>query len=180
MNNRAWINEALHLRFDKKVHGKQISKRINIPRTTLQSLFRRFARSGLNWPVPEHISPEQLEQLLYPGKSQQYEPVPTREIPEKRRRPNFSTEFKLHLVELSMQPDNSCSHVSIGLQAIAIVQKQAKTYRNSHLNGIKAPFNGIKTRKKGQKTAFLWGKKRYFFDELTPTSTNKYRLITTR
>ncbi|HCL4786689.1 TPA: transposase, partial [Salmonella enterica] len=76
-----------------------------IPRTTLQSLFRRFARSGLNWPVPEHISPEQLERLLYPGKSQQYEPVLTREIPEKRRRPNFSTEFKLHLVELSMQPD---------------------------------------------------------------------------
>ncbi|HAU5689645.1 transposase [Citrobacter sp. wls830] len=86
---------------------KQISKQINIPRTTLQSLFRRFARSGLNWPVPEHISPEQLEQLLYPGESQQYEPVPTREIPEKRRRPNFSTEFKLHLVELSMQPDTN-------------------------------------------------------------------------
>lgn len=102
LNNRAWINEDLHLRFDKKVHGKQISKRISIPRTTLQSLFWRFARSGLNWPVPGHISPEQLERLLYPGKSQQYEPVPTREIPEKRRRPNFSAELKLHLVELSM------------------------------------------------------------------------------
>ncbi|WP_322785048.1 transposase domain-containing protein [Klebsiella grimontii] len=63
LNNRAWINEAMHLRYDKKVHGKQVSKRINIPRTTLQSLFRRFTRSGLNWPVPEHISPEQLEQL---------------------------------------------------------------------------------------------------------------------
>ncbi|ASA54029.1 IS66 family insertion sequence hypothetical protein [Salmonella enterica] len=107
MNNRAWINEALHLRFDKKVQGKQISKRINIPRTTLQSLFRRFARSGLNWPVSAHISPEQLERLLYPGKNQQYEPAPASELPEKRRRPNFSTEFKLHLVELSMQPDTN-------------------------------------------------------------------------
>ena len=112
LNNRAWINEALHLRFDKKVHGKQISKRISIPRTTLQSLFRRFARSGLNWPVPEHISPEQLERLLYPGKSQQYEPIPTREIPEKRRRPNFSIEFKLHLVELSMQPDTNVARLA--------------------------------------------------------------------
>ncbi|EAB2297754.1 transposase [Salmonella enterica] len=58
------------------------------------------------------MSPEQLEQLLYPGKSQQYEPVPTREIPEKRRRPNFSTEFKLHLVELSMQPDTNVTRLA--------------------------------------------------------------------
>lgn len=112
MNDRTWINEALHLRFDKKVLSKQISKRINIPRTTLQSLFRRFARSGLNWPVPDHISPEQLERLLYPGKSQQYEPVPATEIPEKRRRSNFSTEFKLHLVELSMQPDTNVARLA--------------------------------------------------------------------
>ncbi|EAA8668736.1 hypothetical protein BHZ80_24385 [Salmonella enterica] len=58
--------------------------------------------------------------------------------------------------------------MSNGLQAIAIVQKQAKSGCKTHLNGIKAPFNDIKTRKKGQKTAFLWGKNRYFFDELTP------------
>lgn len=85
LSNRVWINEALYLRFDKKVHVKHISKQINILRATLQSLFRRFVRSDLNWPVPEHISPEQLERLLCPGKNQQYEPVPTREIPEKRR-----------------------------------------------------------------------------------------------
>ncbi|EIC8865451.1 transposase [Salmonella enterica] len=112
LNNRAWIHEDLHLRFEKKVHDKQISKRISIPRTTLQSLFRHFARSGLNWPVPEHISPEQLKQLLYTGKSQQYEPVPTREISEKHRRPNFSAEFKLHLVELSMQPDTNVARLA--------------------------------------------------------------------
>ncbi|EGQ5165027.1 hypothetical protein O0466_003318 [Salmonella enterica] len=50
----------------------------------------------------------------------------------------------------------------------------------SHLNGIKALSNGIKTRKKGQKTSFSGGKNRYFFDELTPTSTNKHKGITTR
>ncbi|PUF41686.1 hypothetical protein DAX92_03705 [Salmonella enterica subsp. enterica] len=44
---------------------------------------------------------------------------------------------------------NRCSHVSNGLQAIAIVQKQAKIGCKTHLNGIKAPFNGIKTHKKG-------------------------------
>lgn len=50
LNNRAWINEALHLRYDKKVHGKQISKQINIPSPPLQSLFRRFARCEVELP----------------------------------------------------------------------------------------------------------------------------------
>lgn len=112
MNDRAWINEALHLRFDKKVVSKQISKRVDIPRTTLQSLFRRFTRSGLSWPVPAHISPLQLEQLLYPGKRPQYKAVPPLEIQEKRRRPNFTPEFKRHLVELSMQPDANVARLA--------------------------------------------------------------------
>lgn len=105
MNDRAWINEALQLRFDKKMKPKQISTRVNIPRTTLHSLFDRFSRSGLSWPIPDDISPAQFEQLLYPGKSQQYKPVPSADTPEKRRRPNYSPEFKRQLVELSMQPD---------------------------------------------------------------------------
>lgn len=112
MNERAWINEALHLRFDKKIVEKQISKRVNIPRTTLQSLFRRFTRSGLRWPVPAHLSPEQLEQLLYPGKSQKYKPAPSTNVPEKLRRPNYSPEFKRHLVELSMQPDANVARLA--------------------------------------------------------------------
>lgn len=112
MNDRTWVHEALHLRFDKKVVSKQISKRVNIPRTTLQSLFRRFTHSGLSWPVPAHISPVQLEQLLYPGKSPQYKGVPPKEMQEKRRRPNFTPEFKRHLVELSMQPDANVARIA--------------------------------------------------------------------
>ncbi|EHG7962751.1 hypothetical protein MXY24_003862 [Salmonella enterica] len=86
---------------------------------------------------------------------------------------------KKYLGTKSISWVNRCSHVSNGLQAIAIVQKQAKSGCKTHLNGVKAPFYDIKTRKKGQKTAFLWGKNRYFFDELTPTSTNRHRHITT-
>lgn len=48
MNDRAWIHEALQLRFDEKMKSKQISTRVNIPRTTLHSLFDRFSRSGLS------------------------------------------------------------------------------------------------------------------------------------
>lgn len=106
MNNRAWIHEALQLRFDEKMKSKQISTKVNIPRTTLHSLFDRFSRSGLSWPIPDDISLAQFEQLLYPGKGgQQYKPAPTAGMPEKRRRPNYSPEFKRQLVELSMQPD---------------------------------------------------------------------------
>lgn len=105
MNDRAWIHEALQLRFDEKMKSKQISTRVNIPRTTLHSLFDRFSRSGLSWPIPDDISLAQFEQLLYPGKGQQYKPAPTADMPEKRRRPNYSPEFKRQLVELSMQPD---------------------------------------------------------------------------
>ncbi|EAT4548857.1 hypothetical protein D7U34_12680 [Salmonella enterica] len=52
-------------------------------------------------------------------------------------------------------------------------------YLNNPLNGINASFNDIKTRKKGQKTAFLWGKNHYFFDELPPPAPKKRRHITT-
>lgn len=112
MNDRVWINEALHLRFDKKVVSKQISKRVNIPRTTLQSLFRRFTRSGLSWPLPAHISSMRLEQLLYPGKSPKYDAAPPQKRQEKRRRPNFTPEFKRHLVKLSMQPDANVARLA--------------------------------------------------------------------
>lgn len=85
MNERTWISEALQLRFDKKIQLKQICRRVDVPRTTLHSLFDRFTRSGLSWPIPADISPEQLEQLLYPGKNQQYGPAPTADMPEKHR-----------------------------------------------------------------------------------------------
>jgi len=42
MNDRAWKNEALHLRFDKKAKPKQISTRVNIPGSTFHTLFDRF------------------------------------------------------------------------------------------------------------------------------------------
>lgn len=112
MNERTWINEALQLRFDKKVKLEQIRRKVDVPRTTLHSLFDRFTRSDLSWPIPADISPEQLEQLLYPGKNQQYKQSPPANMPEKRRRPNYAPEFKRHLVELSMQPDANVARLA--------------------------------------------------------------------
>ncbi|ECG5644046.1 transposase [Salmonella enterica subsp. enterica serovar Poona] len=118
MNKRAWIHEALNLRFNKKTKINQISKQLNIPGTTLQSLLRRFARSGLSWPVPEECTPEHLERLLYPGTlRQQNRPASvaqetTPDVPVARRRPNFPPEFKRHLVELSMQPGANVARIA--------------------------------------------------------------------
>ncbi|EEB1617024.1 transposase [Salmonella enterica subsp. enterica serovar Enteritidis] len=118
MSKRAWIHEALNLRFNKKIKINQISKQLNIPRTTLQSLLRRFARSGLSWPIPDDCSPEQLGQLLYPGTFRQQNlpecvaQVATPGAPAARRRPNFPPEFKRHLVELSMQPGANVARIA--------------------------------------------------------------------
>lgn len=118
MNKRAWIHEALNLRFNKKTKINQISKQLNIPRTTLQSLLRRFARSGLSWPVPEECTPEHLERFLYPGTRRQQNPPAsvaqetTPDVPVARRRPNFPPEFKRHLVELSMQPGANVARIA--------------------------------------------------------------------
>lgn len=94
MNKRSWIHEALNLRFNKKIKINQISKQLNVPRTTLQSLLRRFASSGLSWPVPGECTPEHLGRLLYPGTlRQQNQPASvaqatTPDAPVARRRPN--------------------------------------------------------------------------------------------
>ncbi|ECO0851222.1 transposase [Salmonella enterica subsp. enterica serovar Newport] len=118
MNKRSWIHEALNLRFNKKIKINQISKQLNVPRTTLQSLLRRFARSGLSWPVPEECTPEHLGRLLYPGTlRQQNQPASvaqatTPDAPVARRRPNFPPEFKRHLVELSMQPRANVARIA--------------------------------------------------------------------
>ncbi|HAT1683359.1 TPA: transposase [Klebsiella oxytoca] len=119
MSKRAWIHEALTLRFNKKIKVNQISKQLNIPRTTLQSLLRRFAHSGLSWPVPEDCTSEHLAQLLYPGTlRQQNQPesvtqVAAPDVPvPPRRRPNFPPEFRRHLVELSMQPGANVARIA--------------------------------------------------------------------
>ena len=75
---------------------------VKIPRTTFQSLFRRFARFDLSLPVPVHILPEQFHWM---GKSQQCKIVTPDEMHEKRYRANISPEFKLHIAEFLMEPD---------------------------------------------------------------------------
>lgn len=60
----------------------------------------------------------------------------------------------------------------LDFKSSSYIDKQNKTQPAYELTErgflIAMPFFGIKTHKKGKKTAFLRGKNRYFFDELTP------------
>jgi transposase len=46
MNERTWINEALQLRFDKKVKLEQIRRKVDVPRTVLSKKQRQSYTAG--------------------------------------------------------------------------------------------------------------------------------------
>ena len=55
-----------------RLHAGGLSKRriaasLNVGRTSVSAYVNGAARAGLNWPLPEDLSDEDLERLLYPG-----------------------------------------------------------------------------------------------------------------
>ncbi|MDA1100574.1 MAG: IS21 family transposase [Proteobacteria bacterium] len=55
-----------------RLHAGGLSKRriaasLNVGRTSVGAYVNGAARAGLNWPLPEDLSDEDLERLLYPG-----------------------------------------------------------------------------------------------------------------
>ncbi|MED8912295.1 DUF2726 domain-containing protein [Escherichia coli] len=74
-------------------------------------MFVRFRRAGLSWPLPAGMSEQELDACLYG----QFSTVPvvrpestviseTPVVKKRPRRPNFPYEFKIALVEQSLQP----------------------------------------------------------------------------
>jgi DNA-binding transcriptional regulator LsrR (DeoR family) len=60
------IREVLRLTFDCHLTKRQISQSCAIARSTVSEYLRRFAASGLNWPLSPATDDEKLEQLLFP------------------------------------------------------------------------------------------------------------------
>jgi transposase len=60
------IKEVLRLKFDNKLSKRQIAQSCSIAHSTVSEYLRRFRRASLNWPLPEEIDDNQLEQLLFP------------------------------------------------------------------------------------------------------------------
>lgn len=64
MKHRTWITEALRLHFEEHLSRVEAG-RLGVPKTTVCSLFVRFRRAGLSWPLPIGMSELELDACLY-------------------------------------------------------------------------------------------------------------------
>ena len=111
MEYRTWITEALRLHFEEHLPRVVAGRRLGVPKSTVCSMFVRFRKAGLSWPLPAGISERELDARLY-GSASTVSVVLTEstvmpEVPvvkKRPRRPNFPYEFKIALVEQSLQP----------------------------------------------------------------------------
>jgi len=62
------IREVLRLKFDFDLTDRQISKSVKVTRSTIAEYLRRFAESGIAWPLPASLSDAALETQLFPPK----------------------------------------------------------------------------------------------------------------
>ncbi|RAP72013.1 winged helix-turn-helix DNA-binding family protein [Candidatus Erwinia dacicola] len=64
-SRRIWITTALSLRFNDALTYREIAEQLNISTSATHKMFKRFRRTGINWPLPEGYTPERLEEELY-------------------------------------------------------------------------------------------------------------------
>lgn len=62
------IREVLRLKFDFDLTDRQISKSVKVTRSTIAEYLRRFAESGIAWPLPADLTDTALETRLFPPK----------------------------------------------------------------------------------------------------------------
>ena len=60
------IREVLRLKFDRKRSQREVATACNLSAATVWDTIQRFKASGLDWPLPDEVSDEELEAKLYP------------------------------------------------------------------------------------------------------------------
>jgi len=73
------IREVVRLWWDLKASGREIALSLGIARSTVGEYLHRAEAAGLSWPLPESLSDEDLERLLFPpapGKGEPPRPMP--------------------------------------------------------------------------------------------------------
>ena len=60
--------EVLRLKFELDLSERQISKSTRVSRSTIAECLRRFAASGLSWPLPAELADADIEAWLFPPK----------------------------------------------------------------------------------------------------------------
>jgi len=59
------IREILRLKFDLKRSNREVGRACRVSAGTVWDVMHRLKASGLQWPVPDHLSDEALEERLY-------------------------------------------------------------------------------------------------------------------
>jgi len=102
------IRDVLRLRADD-LSKRKIAASLSIGVTTAGDIIRRVRRAGLSWPLPENLSDEAIERLVYP-------PTP---ITAKDRRP---------------QPEWAAVHRELRRPGVTL-QLTWEEYREAHPDG---------------------------------------------
>jgi len=76
------VREVLRLSWDCKLSHRLVAISCSISRSTVQDYIHRANAAGLNWPLPDDLDDNKLEQLLFPRKA-----IARKERPE----PDFNT-----------------------------------------------------------------------------------------
>ena len=63
------IREVLRLKFELDLSDRQISKSTQVSRPTISDYVRRFAVSGLSWPLPAEMSEADIDARLFSARS---------------------------------------------------------------------------------------------------------------
>lgn len=75
------IKEVLRLRFELGLGQRQIARSCAIGLSTVHDYLERAVAAGIGWPLPEGLSPEDLESKLF-GSQPVVRAVPTRPQPD--------------------------------------------------------------------------------------------------
>ena len=60
--------KVLQLKFDRKLSNRTIGLTLNISSSTVFEVLARFKASSTPWPLPEALTPEAIESLIFPEK----------------------------------------------------------------------------------------------------------------
>jgi len=127
--SRPWITTALSLRFNDALTYREIAEQLNISTSATHKMFKRFRRTGINWPLPEDYTPERLEEELYAFNLET-------NLPVKKRRPDWPLEFKIRMAELSLQPDACVAQLA---REHGVNDNLVFNWRNLHRQGLLDP-----------------------------------------
>ncbi|PWW11105.1 IS66-like element accessory protein TnpA [Pantoea sp. AG702] len=127
--SRPWITTALSLRFNDALTYREIAEQLNISTSATHKMFKRFRRTGINWPLPEDYTPERLDEELYAFNLET-------NLPVKKRRPDWPLEFKIRMAELSLQPDACVAQLA---REHGVNDNLVFNWRNLHRQGLLDP-----------------------------------------